>query len=71
MSEAWERARLKALQTIKAAGDRDWRAHAKWPELSHLSDYRGSTKIDLSANALVSSVVTMTEERRMERVPNH
>jgi hypothetical protein len=30
MSEAREHARQKALQAIKGAGEKDWRAHAEW-----------------------------------------
>jgi hypothetical protein len=49
---AESREKHPALETrMSEARDRDWRAHAKRPELSHPSDYRGSTKIDLSANA--------------------
>ena len=42
MSEARELARQKALQAIKAAGAKDWRAHAEWLRLSFPADYRGS-----------------------------
>ena len=51
-----------ALQAIKAAGDRDWRVPAEGPKLSFASDYRGNTKIDISATASVSPVVLTEEE---------
>ena len=34
INEAREFARQKALQAIKAAGERDWRAHSEWLKLS-------------------------------------
>jgi hypothetical protein len=68
LTEAREVARLKALQAIKAAGERDWRAHAEWLKLSFASDYRGTTRIDVSATAVVSPVATVTEERRIELI---
>lgn len=67
LTEARELGRQKALKAIKAAGERDWRAHAEWLKLSFASDYRGSTKIDVSATAAVSPIV-MSEERRMELI---
>ncbi len=67
LAEARELARLKALQAIKAAGERDWRAHAEWLKLVFADDYRGSTKIDVSATAVASPPV-MSEERRMELI---
>jgi hypothetical protein len=44
MDEARELARQKALQAIKAAGEKDWRAHAEWLRLSFPGDYRGNAK---------------------------
>jgi hypothetical protein len=41
MSEARELARQKALQAIKAAGEKDWRAWAEWLRLTFPADYRG------------------------------
>jgi hypothetical protein len=71
LTEAREFARQKALQAIKNAGERDWRAHAEWLKLSYPSDYRGgNTRIDVSANAFASSAVVCSEEQRqalMER----
>jgi hypothetical protein len=42
MDEAREVARQKALQAIKAAGEKDWRAWAEWLRLTFPADYRGS-----------------------------
>src|SRR6266550_4176837 len=35
LSDAREHARLKALQAIKAAGERDWRAWNEWLKLTN------------------------------------
>jgi hypothetical protein len=42
MSQARELARQKALQAIKAAGEKDWRARVEWLRLTFPADYRGS-----------------------------
>src|SRR5260370_12130081 len=42
IDEARECARQKALQRIKAAGEKDWRAYAEWLRLTFPADYRGS-----------------------------
>src|SRR5437879_218556 len=42
LSEARELARQKALQAIKTAGQKDWRAYAEWLRLTFPADYRGS-----------------------------
>src|SRR5438270_3332889 len=56
MSEARECARQKALSSIKAAGEKDWRANAEWLRLSFPADYRGSAnKIKVNATASASS----------------
>jgi hypothetical protein len=58
----------KALQAIKAAGEKDWRAHAEWLRLSFPADYRGNAnKIEVSATAQASSIV-LTEEERLEPI---
>ena len=63
--EARERARLIALQSIKAAGDRDWRAWAEWLRLSFPGDYRGSgNRIEVSA----TTSVIISEERRLQLI---
>ena len=66
IADAREHARLKALQGIKGAGEKDWRAHAEWLRLTFPADYRGSGgKIAISATASASGPV-MTEERLRE-----
>jgi len=66
IDEARELARQKALAAIKAAGDKDWRAHAEWLRLTFPADYRVSAnRVEVSAIANVSSIV-ITEERRRE-----
>jgi hypothetical protein len=42
IDETRELARQKALQRIKAAGEKDWRAHAEWLRLTFPADYRGN-----------------------------
>jgi hypothetical protein len=65
MSEARELARQKALQGIKAAGEKDWRASAEWLRLSFPADYRGSAnKIEVNATASASSFVVTVEKQR-------
>jgi hypothetical protein len=65
LNEAYERARLKALSEIKLAGEKDWRAHKAWLELTRPGDYRASAKIDVTANAKVVSgnVLTVEDQR--------
>ena len=69
LSESRELARQKALRAIQAAGERDWRAWAEWLKLAFCADYKGSTKIDVTANAQVSAIVVTEEQRQrlMER----
>jgi len=38
--EAREIGRREALRSIRAAGEKDWRAHAEWLRLSFPEDYR-------------------------------
>ena len=66
IADAREHARLKALQAIKAAGERDWRAWAEWLKLTHPTEYRGSgAKIQVSALASTNGPI-MTEEKLQE-----
>jgi hypothetical protein len=66
IADAREHARLKALQGIKGAGERDWRAHAEWLRLTFPADYRGSGgKIAISTTAIASGPI-MTEEKLRE-----
>ena len=65
LSEAREHARLKALQAIKAAGERDWRAWDAWLKLSYPADYRGTrAKIEVSAFASANMLVITEEQQR-------
>ena len=64
LSEAREFARQKALQAIKAAGEKDWRAHDAWLKLSFAADYRG--KIDVNATAIAAPPVVLTPEQQRE-----
>jgi CRP-like cAMP-binding protein len=66
MNQAREAARQKALQSIQAAGEKDWRANAEWLKLAFPADYRGNAnRIEVTANACVSSGMVLTEEDRM------
>ena len=66
IADAREHARLRALQAIKAAGDKDWRALAEWLKLTHPTDYRGSgARVQVSASAIASGPI-MTDEKLAE-----
>src|SRR6266550_2780374 len=65
LSDAREQARLKALQAIKTAGEKDWRAYAEWLRLTFPTDYRGSgNKIEVSASATANAPVLTVERQR-------
>ena len=65
LSDAREQERLKALQAIKTAGEKDWRASAEWLRLTFPADYRGSAnKIEVNATASASSFVLTVEKQR-------
>jgi len=65
MSEAREHARQKALSSIKAAGERDWRANAEWLRLTFPADYRGSgAKIEVSESATANAPILTIEQQR-------
>ena len=68
LSDAREQERLKALQAIKTAGEKDWRAYAEWLRLTFPADYRGSAnKIEVNATASASSfVVTVDKQRELQ-----
>src|SRR6478672_11435427 len=68
LSDAREQARLKALQAIKTAGEKDWRAYAEWLRLTFPADYRGTgTRIEVNATASASSfVVTVDKQRELQ-----
>ena len=65
MSEARELARQKALQAIKAAGEKDWRAWAEWLRLTFPVDYRGSgNKVEVQQAVQVRISQERLEELR-------
>ena len=65
LSDAREKARLKALQAIKTAGEKDWRAYAEWLRLTFPADYRGSgNKIEVSATANANAPIITLEQQR-------
>jgi hypothetical protein len=65
LSDAREQARLKALQAIKTAGEKDWRACAEWLRLTFPADYRGSgAKIEVSASATANTPILTIERQR-------
>src|SRR6266480_7609403 len=65
LSDAREQARLKALQAIKTAGEKDWRAYAEWLRLTFPTDYRGSgAKIEVSASATANAPILTIEQQR-------
>ena len=65
LSDAREHARLKALQTIKAAGERDCRAWSEWLKLTNPAEYRGrGAKIEVSAFASANMLVISVEQQR-------
>ena len=65
MDAAREEARQKALEGIKAAGQKDWRALAEWLKLT-FPEHRQSSSINVSAtaNAQQATAVVCTEEQR-------
>ena len=68
MSQARERYREKALQTIKRAIDaHDWRAAVAALKLS-FPEYRENMKIDVNAIAYASSGVVITEAERVKLI---
>jgi len=65
MDQARELARQKALQAIKAAGEKDWRAHAEWLRLTFPADYRGSgNKVEVQQAVQVQISQGKLEELR-------
>jgi hypothetical protein len=66
LAQARETARLKALDSIRAAGEAgDWRASVAFLKLSFPEYRQPSTKVDVNANAQAATVV-ITEEKRRE-----
>ena len=65
MDQARELARQKALQAIKAAGEKDWRTHAEWLRLTFPADYRGSgNKVEVQQAVQVQISQGKLEELR-------
>jgi hypothetical protein len=57
MSEARELARQNALQGIKAASEKDWRAHVEWLKLTFRDDYCGpANKVEVQQSMNVLQV---------------
>jgi hypothetical protein len=65
MTEARETARLAALRSIKTAGDRDWRAHRAWLEMTFPNDYRGKVEVHAHAQASATTCI-LTPEKLQE-----
>ena len=64
MEIAREQARKKALEGIKTAGEKDWRALAEWLKLT-FPEYRSGSSINVSATAVNDQrTVVVTEETR-------
>src|SRR5262249_27152826 len=72
MSAARERARQNALQGIKAASEKDWRAHVEWLKLAFRDDYCGpanKVEVQQSMNVLqVSEEMLRNLRSRLEDV---
>jgi len=65
IDEARELARQKALQAIKAAGEKDWRDNAEWLRLTFPADYRGSgNKVEVQQAVQVRISQERLEELR-------
>jgi hypothetical protein len=69
MDAAREEARQKALEGIKAAGQKDWRALAEWLKLT-FPEHRQSSSINVSAMATAqqATAVIVTEEQRQRLI---
>jgi hypothetical protein len=69
MDAAREEARQRALEGIKAAGQKDWRALAEWLKLT-FPEHRQSSSINVSATATAqqATAVIVTEEQRQRLI---
>ena len=66
MDIAREQARKKALEGIKTAGEKDWRALAEWLKLT-FAEYRSGHNINVNATAVNDQrTVVITEQKRAE-----
>ena len=65
MEAARETARQKALEGIKTAGEKDWRALAEWLKLTFPEHRQGSNiNVTATANAQQGAVVCTEEQRQ-------
>jgi hypothetical protein len=64
MEEARETARQKALAAIRAAGEKDWRAHAEWLKLCFPEYRKPDTRVEVNTQAQAGVQVVCTEEQR-------
>ena len=61
-----EQARKKALEGIKTAGEKDWRALAEWSKLT-FPEYRQGNNINVNATPVNDQrTVVVTEQKRAE-----
>jgi len=70
-SRAWKRreeARQKALEGIKAAGAKDWRALAEWLKLT-FPEHRSGHSISASATANAQQAVVVTDQPPQSEPP--
>jgi len=65
MDAAREEARQKALEGIKSAGEKDWRALAEWLKLT-FPEHRQGHNINVSATA--GAAVQVTDEERAKLI---
>jgi hypothetical protein len=74
MDAAREEARQKALEGIKSAGEKDWRALAEWLKLT-FPEHRSGYNINVSATAGAAVQVTDVERAKLiamrERALSH
>src|SRR5262249_22072438 len=67
MEAAREEARQKALEGIKDAGQKDWRALAEWLKLT-FPEHRTGHSINVSASATAQQAVAVTDEERQRLI---
>ena len=68
MDEAREVARQKALSAIKAAGDKDWRAHAEWLRLVFPEYRKPSAHVEVNTTAQQAVEVVCDEATRQAMI---
>jgi hypothetical protein len=67
MEAARETARQTALQGIKTAGEKDWRALAEWLKLT-FPEHRQGSNINISATAAAQQVGLVCDEETRQRL---